>query len=576
MIEDSGRRRRRKRQKEEAAGSAVFELRRTPFDLWMVLFLLSLVVSAWLSFAPRLAFVKFWMGLAAVVLFYGVTAVSRQRAWGVAAWGGPLAAFWALLFVALGKTGLSWAIISRVPVLGWWLVEVRRFWPLLLPHPNVLGGLIALFVPFGLAFGWVAWREKRRRWVWVTAVSLLLALAGLLLTRSVGAWLALALGLGVWWCWPVAEWLAVRLRLPRGWVYGLLLALLGLGAMGGVWLLVAFQLPGGDAFAQRWELAVGAGKLVQDFPLAGSGLATFAPLYAEYVRIVPNFFVGYSNFYLDLWLEMGPFGLLCVLAVWLGSGVRLGRSLKWGAAAEPAARSSLWLLRWATLASWVVAVVHGLLDDALFGGLGTPLLFVTPAMAVLVTRRKHQEGMGKWWKRRGLVWGLAGLLLLLVLGVVGQRPLRAQWAAAVGARTMDGYWLIRWPMDVWRTPQNTVLPEESVLLFEQALALEPGNRTARQRLAMMAWVERDWDTAVVHLQAAQAEDETHRGITKLLGYTYVWLGQLDEAERLLVTIPEAAREMEAYTNWWQRWEQPEQAAYAEEMRVRLGGVRREE
>jgi hypothetical protein len=60
----------------------------------------------------------------------------------------------------------------------------------------------------------------------------------------------------------------------------------------------------------------------------------------------------------------------------------------------------------------------------------------------------------------------------------------------------------------------------------------------------------DFPAAAGYLEPAYLADPGHRGLTKYLAYTYVWLGEYDRAEPLLKTLPEAAGELDVYTWWW--------------------------
>ncbi|HUM68834.1 MAG TPA: hypothetical protein PLK31_08315, partial [Chloroflexota bacterium] len=178
-------------------------LRRTPLDIPLLLFFLTLFVSLWVSYSGWLALDKFWMLLGAVVVYYVVTAVPRRYALWVAAACGPLAAGLAFFYFTADFWHRGLAVLGAVlpPVNR--LLALRMFWPLLLPHPNVIAGHIVMLLPYTTAVLLYARRDNERKMGVVTAVCLVITLVGLLVTRSVGAWLALMTGLGVWALWPV-------------------------------------------------------------------------------------------------------------------------------------------------------------------------------------------------------------------------------------------------------------------------------------------------------------------------------------------------------------------------------------
>ena len=63
-------------------------------------------------------------------------------------------------------------------------------------------------------------------------------------------------------------------------------------------------------------------------------------------------------------------------------------------------------------------------------------------------------------------------------------------------------------------------------------------------------LKRDFQSAVPYLEVAHKLAPEHRGITKSLGYCYVWLGEFGKAQTFLADIPEAKDELDAYGGWW--------------------------
>ncbi len=98
--------------------------------------------------------------------------------------------------------------------------------------------------------------------------------------------------------------------------------------------------------------------------------------------------------------------------------------------------------------------------------------------------------------------------------------------------------------------------------FQQALAYNPGNRTASHRLGLIAMVKREYPSAVRHLESAYKRDPDHPGIMKNLGYSYLWANQMKPAHQILSTLPEAVRELDVYTWWWDQLSRPDLANIA--------------
>jgi hypothetical protein len=61
----------------------------------------------------------------------------------------------------------------------------------------------------------------------------------------------------------------------------------------------------------------------------------------------------------------------------------------------------------------------------------------------------------------------------------------------------------------------------------------------------------------------------HRGVTKSLGYCYMWLGEFDQAQGILTQIPEAYTELDVYIWWWHVHGRDDLADKASAMLTRL-------
>jgi tetratricopeptide (TPR) repeat protein len=315
------------------------------------------------------------------------------------------------------------------------------------------------------------------------------------------------------------------------------------------------------------DLARSAVDLIADFPFTGGGLAAFAGLFSQYIRITPFFLFAYShNFYLDVTLEQGVVGGLVSLWIFLGSGWLLARQVFAGHKDSKTA----WLTS-AALASWLVICLHGLVDDALYGMNGTPLLFFLPGIAVALSQANPPAVLdhGKT-KARAIehLWLAAAVLSILVLLVAILRwstQARAYWYANLGAVRMARSELEDWPTNQWNENPDISSFAPAIGYFSRALERDPENRISHHRLGLIAMQARDYGTAQSHLEAAHAQKPGHRGIRKALGYCYVWNGQLDRAADLLKEIPEAEYELGVYVWWWGQQGRKDLANQAEAM-----------
>ncbi len=455
--------------------------------------------------------------------------------------------------------------------------------------------MMALLLPFTIAFGIYAWRQRQVRWLQLAIVSGGITAAGLIFSSTIGAWLAILAGLGIWFLWEITGQLRRKLPFSHKTIFIMLMAVLILIAV--LFLGFALRTTSGQ---DRLRLMQQTLYLIKDFALTGGGLASFPALYAQYVQVTPVFFAAYSNFFTDIWLEQGFFALLAVLLILAGSfwlllkqsafftsRRRSGKQVlmvnEAGEMVKPrrrrrrrndvATHKDMVLFRWAAFVSMVVMLLHGLTDDALYGDLASPLLLFAPAMVILVTRRSQSDNV-PLSVRRGR-WALAvgtTAVLLIALFVGFRQTVQAQWLANLGALQLARVELVGWPTNQWDEGENLQRFESAAALFEQALIIDPHNRTAHHRLGVIAMVKRDFETAVFHLEQASAASNSYRGIIKSLGYSYIWNNQLEQAAELLSEIPESRVEVAIYANWWEMLDRPDLAAKANDMTLVLQDV----
>jgi tetratricopeptide (TPR) repeat protein len=137
--------------------------------------------------------------------------------------------------------------------------------------------------------------------------------------------------------------------------------------------------------------------------------------------------------------------------------------------------------------------------------------------------------------------------------------------------------LAGFPYENWdaeRTRQ--VLESSEVQLaassFDRSLALNPGNATARYRLGLISLERGNFTSAILHLEAAHRALPGHRGVVKVLGYSYVWAGEMELALPMLGQIPEAKSEMDVYSWWWKERGRVDLANQSAQMAVLLANA----
>jgi lipopolysaccharide biosynthesis regulator YciM len=179
------------------------------------------------------------------------------------------------------------------------------------------------------------------------------------------------------------------------------------------------------------------------------------------------------------------------------------------------------------------------------------------------------ENFSKKFRVSQRQWMVVVVLLLVLAGNLLRPQFQAAWLANIGAVQMAQVELTDWPTNKWDDGRTLPELQPAKQLFHQALKLDPANRTAHHRLGMIAMLERDYETAVVHLEEANRVDEAHIGIRKSLAFSYVWNNQNEEAQPLLAEIPEAQSELEVYSWWWTSQDRNDLAEQAAQMLAQL-------
>jgi tetratricopeptide (TPR) repeat protein len=320
-------------------------------------------------------------------------------------------------------------------------------------------------------------------------------------------------------------------------------------------------MPGFPYGTSRLDLLNNSWDLLADFPFTGGGLRAFPGLYSQYILHIPYLFLEYShNFYMDVALEQGIVGWLSFMAILFGSlftsvaivfkNRDLGQAL---------------YIHLAVIAGLVVLLVHGLIDNPLYGMQGTPLLFLLPGIGAALHRKdphlRPELNEGLAYQKYKPVWGglLFLLFILLYLGQSSAGTLTSAWYANLGSVYMSKAELTGFPAD-----SLDALPEEGSHqkareYFLSALSYNEMNQTANYRLGLISSQERDFSTAVQYLERAYQGNSRHKGILKALGYNYVWNDSPEVAVEYLSKIPEASHELEVYVWWWETQRRPDLA-----------------
>ncbi len=537
----------------------------TALDLPLVAFLLSVLVGLWVAPDGPAALVRLYWFTGAAALYVALAGsrapVLRWVAVGIVVAAGLLAVY----FVTQNPWATAPVKIALVNRLGQMLGGLVPDLGAYKPHPNVVASLLAVILPLAAVLVWQARKAAKALWPVLAALGLLgLIGAGLAFTESRTSMLAVGVA-GVVGGWG---WLARRWAVRQGWAFGPIFAaplLLGLTAVG---LLFALRpdltagwlgnLPGPNSAVSRQVVFGQAWRLAQDVAFTGGGLASFPARYSSYVLAVPVIYLTHAhNAYLNVLVEQGWLGLAGYVGLLAGAAwVGLRRVLS-GQAASPA-------LAVAGLLGLVVVSVQGLGDATLVASRVAPFWLI-PAGLALGGGGRVTTAAPRPTRRWALLAVAAALVLIAAMGWLN----RSAWHANRGALLSDRVLLAGFPTGAWRTGSDAPALRAAEPELEQALALDPANRTAHFYLGLAAMERRDYAVAVEHLTAAHAADPEHRGITKALGYSLAWLGRYTEAADWLRGLPEASQELEVYGWWWGTQARPDLAEQAAAMRAYL-------
>lgn len=526
----------------------------TPLSLPLLLFVATSSIALWatyerdvtrarMPFEVAVGWQKYGLILAAILLCLALARLPDARAAWVATAGltvaGAVASLYFLLTQDFMAAEAKFRLLSRI---GLMLQSIRPVLPL---HPvgsNQAGAVIAMLAPVGLQLALGGWASRGRpagRLALATAaICLIISSAGLLLSASRGAWLALAVALMLWAAWAAGGRIPAlqerridRLLIPA---FALLV------------VLIIFR-PAFVAFIQglmseginRLELMRLSTLLVRDYPFTGIGLGTYPLVFSTYVLLIHVGFIGSPhNLYIELAAEQGVAGLLVFSVI-----VVLTFRLAWVVSGRQASRSSGPLPLAGAVAMLIVLLIHGLVDDPLYARRAALLFLLVPSGLVTgLWRITAPAALPGPRTRRARRAGAVLLALLLAAVILARRPLMAAWHANQGALSQtraeltvyDSAHFDRLTLDAVRRQADTAAAEAH---FARALDVESGNVTAAQRLAMLARARGDFSTSLALLERIAAAGASDRVTRLLLADALVADGQIARAVRIATGLP---------------------------------------
>ena len=516
-------------------------------DSLVVIFLLTAWAGYWAAYDPSTAWVKAWLVVTAVLLYFSLKTQPRQNLFSISIFlfcvGIGISFYYFLThdFVAAPRK------LELVNSFGRWLMNIRPQVGWTPVHPNYVAGMIAITVPFIL---YPVWELRKNRTVvppffsLTVIIGLGLACLALVMATSRGVVFALVSGVGGGVIWRFVHLTGIRLRLKNEAVFPVLL-IVYLSAVA-VFLYMG-PAQSGNVFSgnnygdgSRAELFERSLYLLVDYPFIGGGLGSFPGLYSRYILGIPYFYLPNShNLFLDVGIEQGALGGLSFVLLYL-----LGI---WKVSRMVAKKNENTTFHWIIIFSMTVAIVHGMVDDYLYNSVGTMFSLL------LVGFSMNETGHINEVAREGTL-GLrpigAIIIICLIVATFSLAQIQAIWHANLGAIQLAKVELKGFPDSSWIGEE--IIPKMDIAdaSLHSALEFDSANRTANYRLGLIAMSRREYELARNYLDVAHAQSPAHRGIIKQLGYSYVWLGNMEKAQEFLYQIPESIDELNVYVWWW--------------------------
>ncbi len=523
------------------------------------------LVGMWATYDPALSWPMLLTLLGSVCFFFAIVNSPRSP-WPVASGLVMAAGLVALYFVGqYAHFGYRWEM-GRLARLGRMTGSLMPDLVFFVPHPNAVAGLLEGALLLNLALIWRA--RGGRRWAW--GVVLVVIAYGLLVSESRGAWVGLAvvMGIGVLLLVPSR---AFRLTLAAAGIAGSLLATYAAVRLVTPDRQIIFLSSALNTVGNRLLLYRNSLYLLGDYPFTGIGLGdTFAMVYSRYQLLISVPFLTYShNLFLSVGLGQGALGLVALAWLLIGFYRFVVRVERAGLRVR-----SLLLFR----AAWLGATatfIHGLIDSPQFSDSRwtMPMLFALLGLAV-ATGRPALIRLGQREIRRRRGWVALGMVVvaLALAATVFRQPLVSAWYANLGAIYQTRADL---SPDLDETARGATMAR-AVTYFERALSLDPSQPVANRRLGIMALDRGDFDAAIAYLERAYSQEPGNQVTLKALGYAYLWAGRLDPAEglfRQLDARSELIGELKTWRWWWGTQGREDLSDYAEEMVRRLSGER---
>jgi hypothetical protein len=282
-------------------------------------------------------------------------------------------------------------------------------------------------------------------------------------------------------------------------------------------------------------------------------------IYSTYALFLHVGFAGHGhNLFLDLTIQQGIFAVLILFwmlvlmgeAVWRVLGGRRVLKRPGPAASERANKqtSRQGILLGAAALSILILILHGLVDDAIYGTRMVILLFVPFAFAVPeLLRAKTPDA------RQQVRAIFVGLLIVGIILIFSWRPVLSLFnsnlaAVRQGQAELGVYEWPEWPVqDAVRSEVDLAPAIEG---YERAISLNPGNASARRRLGQILLSLGEYGEAIRHLEDAYAQAPWDNATRQLLGEAYLVHGRVDDGDALWSRVNNAQGQLQLRAGWY--------------------------
>jgi O-antigen ligase len=530
---------------------------KTPLALPLGLFAASGLVGMWAAYDRAFAWYRFeilLIGIAISLLIAslnGVTnflSLTKDTLTSVLIWTFLIAStLLSLYFVTQFDFSKLATKMPWISPIGTWLNALIPQFAFIPLYPNNIAGILELALPIGVALLWK--NSLHRNGAFFLAIFIVVVLAfGMLMTASRAGWLALIIGgtMMALVAWMQHDSFSSKTNRRTLVVVTLILLAIALIALVSfrqlIWNWVEIFYATSDEYS-RAELYRQTWRLIQDYVFTGSGLGTFPMVYSTYALLIHVFFLPHAhNIFLQIWIEQGLVGL--VAFVWA-----IGTFYAWCWQQ----RHRLHWLAIGGIGATTVLLLHGFLDAPMWYANRTTALLFFPFAITAAALPPTPSWLGaRNRKTNAVALGIAGLALLSM--GTSWKTIAAMWSANLGSvsQTQVELSAYNFPDTLVEYVRRNKDLSTSEVYFERALALDPGNVTANQRLAQIALARAEFDTAFDYLEPAYQRDPNNPVTWQLIGAAYLGLGHLDQAYDFWSRLPNAAGKLESEA--WVRYE----------------------